>query len=41
MPYLDSLPLGWIKQSEIAVLIEILHMTMVIDATQDTAQTFE
>lgn len=41
MPYLDSLPLGWVKQSECACLIEILHMTMVIDATQDTTQKFE
>ena len=41
MPYLDSLPLSWIKQAECAVLIEVLHMTMVIDHDKSTAKTFE
>jgi|LauGreDrversion4_2_1035121.scaffolds.fasta_scaffold196139_2 CO dehydrogenase nickel-insertion accessory protein CooC1 len=41
MPFLDSFPLGWLKMSECACLVQILHMLMVIDANQNTLNTFE
>lgn len=41
MPYLDSLPLGWVKLPECAGLIQILHLAMVIDSTQSTVNSFE
>ena len=41
MPYLDSIPLGWVKLPECACLTQILHLLMVIDASQSTSETFE
>lgn len=41
MPYLENLPLGWLKLAEIAPLLQILHLCLVIDSKQSTAGTFE
>ena len=41
MPFLDSLPIGWLKLPECAPLIQILHMCMVIDVKQNTVETFQ
>jgi hypothetical protein len=39
MPYLDSIPLNWVKMAEFASMMQILHLTMLIDAKQDTSKT--
>ena len=40
MPQLESIPFTWVKRSEGAFLIEILHMCMVIDTNRDTVHLF-
>ena len=40
MPYIDSMPLSWIKLSECATLIEVLHMCLMVDPKRDTVATF-
>lgn len=40
MPYLDSIPLCWVKLSYSWCLFEVLHKCMIIDSSQDTVKTF-
>jgi hypothetical protein len=40
MPLLESLPPGWTDVPELASLLQILHLSLVIDINQNTAETF-
>jgi hypothetical protein len=41
MPFLDSIPLSWLKKPECAIFIQVLHNTMVVESSQDTSSCFE